>query len=95
MNNLKFSPASYFPNKNNYPCKRLCAINGEEFAVTMAHPKYTSESSYVKIYDLKIPDPKKSIKFDRGTYAISRVNNFLLVGTYDSNTLKYVNLEDE
>lgn len=70
----------------------MCAINGNEFVVSMANPK--KNKGFLKIYDLNEADPKKIINLDPGAYGLCRVNNFLLAGSYD-NTIKYINIEDQ
>jgi WD40 repeat protein len=86
---MKFDVSGFMTNKDLYPCKRLCAINGSEFAVSMKRHK-----GYVKIYNVEQTDPKKSVLIEAGAYGICRVNNYLFVGSLD-NTIKYINLDDE
>jgi hypothetical protein len=57
----------------------------------MASPK--KFKGFVKIYDVNQIEPKKVISVDPGAYGLCRVNNYILVGSYD-NTIKYVNLDD-
>lgn len=90
---MKFEPDSYFTNKNNFPCKRLCAINGDQFAVTMHNHNPQKPKGCVKLYDVNFNDPKEIIEMDPGAYGLCRINNFLLAGSYDS-TIKFVNLGD-
>lgn len=90
--NMKFDPAGCFLNNDHYACKRIFAINGNEFAVTMKHQKFLS--SYVRIYDVNESNPKQTISIDSGVYGICRVNNYLIVGSYDSS-LKYIDLDDQ
>lgn len=51
--NMRFQPANFF--KNTIPCKRLCAINSKQFAVTT----YEKNKGYVKIFDVNSSDPKE------------------------------------
>lgn len=67
----------------------MCAINGNEFVVSMANPK--KAKGYLKIYNLQQSDPKQTVTINPGAYGLCRVNNFLFVGSYD-NTIKYINL---
>lgn len=90
---MKFDESMFLKNKDLYPCKRLCAINKNEFAVSMSSANKGSKG-FAKIYNVEQADPKKSIPIDTGAYGICRVNNYLLVGSLD-NTIKYTNLNDE
>ncbi len=91
---MNFQPDSYFKNNSSYLCKRLCAINGEQFAVTMCNRNRQGLfQGMTKLYNLNQSDEKKSILIDGGAYGICRVNNFLFIGSYDSK-IRYVNLED-
>lgn len=89
--NMKFEEAAFFKNSNQFPCKRLCAINGNQFAVTMYNSKHFQGK--VRLYDVNCSDVKKSINVDPGAYGICRIKNYLIMGGSDS-TFRYLDLED-
>lgn len=88
---MKFQEAAFFKNSDQIPCKRLCAINGNEFAVTMYNSRLFQGK--VKLYDVNCSDAKKSLNVDPGAYGICRIKNYLIIGGSDS-TFRSLDLED-
>jgi hypothetical protein len=93
-NNMKFQQMTMFRNSSYNKCKRLCSINGGEFAVSMAPLPQANGNGFLKIYDVNTAEPKKTVGLEMGAYGLCRINTYILIGSYDS-TIKYVNLNDE